>query len=123
MYKVLKNSYKIPNIRYRLLIFGYNFACIKGIIDNKRIYSDWCINLGINNKKNHYYDIHLLLNTIEYMHHNKLPKEIQDYIHTIIPNKYSAVRGDSKKLRLQSNVEYTTPRDILHDKLFDEFRV
>lgn len=128
-YELNKNIFRIPIINLEIRIGDFYFASIDGKVENNLVNSDWAMNLGITKKKNQYYDIHFLFNTI--LNKNfipnlkeKIPKEIKKFIYRIIPKKYRiGNKNSSQKGRLLKNIEYITPLEILmKDKLFQKFR-
>lgn len=118
-------KYNIPDVGISIYLWDFDFWCIQGIIENKKVNSEWANDLGINNTPNQYYDIHFFFNTL--IKKNFCPgilniehHIITDFIHTIIPHKYQ--KNNSKSGRLLSNDEFITPTFLIKNhNLFKQF--
>ena len=133
-YKVVGQSYKVPNIGYQIKLWDFDFACIPKILPNKKVdlCAKWTMDINIKPIENKYYDIHYFFNTLikrgfcpEVMTSKKVPDEVKDFIKRIIPEKYrkTDTKYVHKKGRILINDEFTTPDEILkNDIFFDEFR-
>lgn len=125
-------KFKIPDIGIQIKIWDFDFACIKGKIENNKVNSDWTTKMNVSNEKNQYYDMHYFFNTLicerffPQFYTGGAPKEIIEFIHRIIPPKYRSVTQGKyirKGGRILTDVEYTTPRKvIMKDELFDAYR-
>lgn len=132
-YKVMGYSYRIPNIGYQLKIWDFDFACIPGIVDNKKVMisNKWTRSINVGPMQNRYYDVHYFFNTLikrgffpELMSSSLIPKETKDFVLSIVPKKYQTGDSVSEKGRILHNVEYTTPGEILKNSpYFEEFRI
>ena len=60
-YKINDKTYIIPNIGIQIKIWDFDFACIKGIVDNTKVDAKWTDKININSKMNRYYDLHYFL--------------------------------------------------------------
>lgn len=133
IYKVAKCDYKVKNIGYQIKIWDFDFACIPGLVDNKKVESEWTKAINVTPVQNRYYDIHYFFNTLikrgfcpEIMTSNKVPQDVKDFINRIIPKKYQKTDTEfvGKKGRILINDEYLTADDILkYDEYFEEYRV
>lgn len=131
-YKVMGNIYKVPNIGYQIKIWDFDFACIPGIIDNKKvtISNTWSRGINVSIAQNRYYDVHYFFNTLikkgffpEILTDPTIPKEVKTFINSIVPPKYQTGDCVSEKGRILINEEYVVPVDILkNNPYFDEFR-
>ena len=63
-YKINDRTYIIPNIGIQVKIWDFDFACIKGIVDNTKVDAKWTDKININSKMNRYYDLHYFFNTL-----------------------------------------------------------
>lgn len=132
-YKVMGNSYRIPNIGYQLKIWDFDFACIPGIVDNKKVMisNRWSRGINVGPTQNRYYDVHYFFNTLikrgffpELLTDYRIPDEVKEFVISIVPPEYQSGDSVSQKGRILHNMEYTTPRDILKTSpYFEEFRV
>lgn len=132
-YRVARCDYKVPNIGYYIKLWDFDFACIPGIVDNKKVEADWTARINIKPEQNRYYDIHYFFNTLikkgfcpEVMTGSNIPRELKDFINRVVPPKYqqSDTKYIHKKGRLIVNDEYLTADQILkYDPYFEEFRV
>jgi len=132
-YKVVGNYYKIPNIGYQIGIWDFDFACIPGIVDNKKVMisNKWSRGINIGPTQNRYYDIHYFFNTLikkgffpELMTDDCIPQEVRDFVLSIVPLEYQKGDSVSKGGRILHNMEYKIPVDILRtNPYFEEFRV
>ena len=125
-------QFLIPNIGIQAKIWDFDFACVKGLIENNKVNSEWAHEkVKISNEPNKYYDIHYLLNTLSSkrffpeFYKGGVPKEIVEFVERIVPEKYRTKGTEfvTKKGRLIANDEYTTPYYIImNDVLFKEFK-
>ena len=132
VYKIDDKKYNINDIGYQLRLSDFDFACIPGVVDNKKVALDWTREINITPDKNQYYDIHYFFNTLikrgfcpEIMTSDKVPQEVKDFINRILPEKYRKTCEGiiHERGRLLVNDEYTTPKKILEtDPLFEEYR-
>lgn len=132
-YRVARCEYKVPNIGYYIKLWDFDFACIPGIVDNKKVECEWTAKINVKPEQNRYYDIHYFFNTLikkgfcpEVLTGQNSPQELKDFINRIVPPKYQ--KGDTKyvhkKGRLLANDEYMTADYIIkNDPYFEEFRV
>lgn len=136
-YIVNGKRYLVPNIGYQIKLCDFDFACIRGIVNNIKVTEDWTQRLNITTEKNRYYDIHYFFNSItkngfvpeiktDLVH---IPNEVREFIDRVIPKKYHSYNyvdseGKTKwNHRLMSNDEYTTPQILLErDPFFADFR-
>jgi hypothetical protein len=132
-YKVVRSIYKVPNIGYHIKLWDFDFACIPGIVDNKKVECQWTKEINVTPVQNRYYDIHYFFNTLikkgfcpEIMTSNTVPQEVKDFINRVVPKKYQKTDTEyiHKRGRILTNDEYITPDDLLkHDPFFEEFRI
>ena len=129
-YQVIGSKYKIPNISYQIKIWDFDFACIPGIIDNKKVES-WGMHGNIIPEQNRYYDVHYFFNTLikkgfcpELMTSKEVPNDLKEFINRIVPPIYQCdTRYVHEKGRILIKDEYLTPDQILKtDPYFEEFR-
>jgi hypothetical protein len=133
-YTITRNVYKVPNIGYQLKLWDFDFACIPGHVNNKKVThsNKWSRSINVGPTQNRYYDIHFFFNTLmmdgffpEIMTHSLIPDEVKEFVTSIVPKEYRT-GGDfvAKKGRITKNVEYTTPEEILRtNPYFEEFRI
>lgn len=132
-YRVARCEYKVPNIGYQIKLWDFDFACIPGIVDNKKVECEWTAKINVKPEQNRYYDVHYFFNTLikkgfcpEVLTGKNSPQELKDFINRIIPQKYqqTGTKYVHKKGRLLVNDEYLTADQILKtDPYFEEFRV
>jgi hypothetical protein len=132
-YRVARCEYKVPSIGYYIKLWDFDFACIPGIVENKKVDADWTNKINVSPQQNRYYDIHYFFNTLikrgfcsEIMTSKNTPQEVKDFIDRIVPPKYQkcGTKYVQKKGRLLVNDELFTADEILkNDMYFDEFRV
>lgn len=131
-YTVNNRKYVIPNIGYQIKLWDFDFACIPGIVENKKVNAKWTNNINVIPKKNRYYDIHYFLNTLikrgffpQFNTSKSIPEEVKEFVYRIVPEKYQKPKKGviAERGRILLDTEYTTPNKILkHDKFFEEFR-
>jgi hypothetical protein len=131
-YTVNNRKYVIPNIGYQIKLWDFDFACIPGIVDNKKVNAKWTNEINVIPKKNRYYDVHYFFNTLikkgffpQFNKSKSIPPEVREFVYRIVPEKYrnpkKGVIADRGRILL--DIEYTTPNKILkHDTFFEEFR-
>lgn len=129
-YSIKKTKFIIPNINLQIKIWDFDFACIDGIIENNKVNSNWTKRMNITKRQNRYYDMHYFFNTLiserffPQFYKGGAPREIIDFVHRIIPEKYrNTGKYVNKKGRIQIDDEYTTPyKVIMEDPLFANYR-
>lgn len=131
-YKVNGNIYSIPNIGYQLKLWDFDFACIPGVVDNRKVLmqNEWTRSINVGPEKNRYYDIHYFFNTLirkgffpQILEPSITPIEVIEFIDRILPKKYRSGKYVSKRARILINDEYITPDEILKsDPFFEEYR-
>jgi hypothetical protein len=131
-YKVVGDFYSVPNIGYQIKLWDFDFSCIPGVVDNKKVMvsNKWSRSINVGITQNKYYDIHYFFNTLikrgffpELLTDRKIPCEVKDFINSIVPLEYQYGDSVSKGGRILHNMEYTTPVDILRNNpYFAEFR-
>ncbi|AZL89362.1 serine/threonine-protein kinase [Megavirus baoshan] len=129
-YNLGSTVFIIPNIDLQVKIWDFDFSCIKNLVENNKVNSDWTNKMNITNNPNRYYDMHYFFNTLiskrffPQFYEGGAPNEIVDFVHRIIPTKYR--NGSShvnKKGRIQVDTEFTTPyKVIMEDPLFNKYR-
>jgi len=133
-YKITGNIYKIPNIGYQLKLWDFDFSCIPGLIDNKKVSCEWSDKINIKPIENKYYDIHYFFNTLimngflpDIIKDDIVPIEVKDFIDHIVPKKNPNYRNHKKNIHEKGRIlidhEYTTPNDLLiNHSFFEIFR-
>jgi hypothetical protein len=131
-YRVVRCVYKVPNVGYHLKMWDFDFACIPGIVDNKKVEAEWTRDINVTPKQNRYYDLHYFFNTLikkgfcqEIIYSQYCPDELREFINRIVPKKYQKTDTDfiHKRGRILINDEYLLPNDVLmNDPYFAEFR-
>ena len=126
------NSYIIPNIGYQIKLWDFDFACIPGIVDNKKVMNSnkWTRSINIGPTQNRYYDIHYFFNTLikrgffpELMTIPKIPEEVKSFVLSIVPREFQTGDVVAKGGRILHNNEFTTPATILKSNpFFNEFK-
>lgn len=129
LYRVCNKSYIVPNIGYQLKLWDFDFACIKGVVENVKVNEEWTNEINITPEKNRYYDIHYFFNTLikfipEIFDDRKhVHQDVQSFIKRVVPEIYRDGDKVNKKGRILVNDEYTTPQILLEtDDFFTEFR-
>ncbi len=131
-YKVVGDMYSVPNIGYQIKIWDFDFACIPGIVDNKKVMisNKWSRGINVGPTQNRYYDVHYFFNTLikkgffpELLTDPKIPQEVKDFVYSIVPAEHQTGDSVSKGGRILHNREYVTPAKILKENpYFNEFR-
>jgi serine/threonine protein kinase len=129
-YKINGKTYIIPNINLQIKLWDFDFACIEGIVDNTKVSADWTNRINVKPKKNRYYDIHYLFNTLtrkgffpEFYDVPEINKSVKDFFKRIVPEKYRNGDNVAERGRLLVDDEFTTPDDILrNDPFFKRIR-
>jgi len=131
MYRVVRKSYKVPNINYQVKIWDFDFACIPGLVDNQKVNKSWTKAINVTPDSNRYYDLHYFFNTFikkgffsQFMTENCIPKDAKDFVMRVVPKKYQSGRFVHERGRILINYEVVTPDELLkNDEYFAEFRV
>lgn len=131
-YKVVGTVYRVPNIGYQLKIWDFDFACIPGVVDNKKVMisNKWSRGINVGPVQNRYYDIHYFFNTLikpgffpRLLTDYRIPQEVKDFVLSIVPSEHQSGDCVAEKGRILHNVEYTTPAEILRtSNYFKDFR-
>ena len=147
-YTINNHIYKIPNIGIRIKLWDFDFACIKGIVNNSKVNAEWTDRINVSCEQNRYYDIHYFFNILtkrgfypEFWEGNNVSSEVKKFVRRIIPQKYepryvmkmnkksgkeepvNVNPNVSQRCRLMVNDEYVIPDDILkYDPFFNKFR-
>lgn len=132
-YRINGAQYKVPNIGYHIKLWDFDFACIPGVVDNKKVESQWTKDINVTPVQNRYYDVHYFFSTLikkgfcpEIMTSSYVSDEVKDFINRVVPKIYqkTGTKYVHKKGRILVNDEYVTPDEILkNDPFFEEFRV
>ncbi|ATZ80702.1 serine/threonine-protein kinase [Bodo saltans virus] len=117
-YRIAKKKYRVKNIGYQIKMWDFDFACIPGIVDNKKVESEWTKTINVTPTQNRYYDVHYFFNTLikksfcsGIMTNKNVPQEVRDFINRLLPEKY---RNDPLANELKSYIEKN-----IHDKYKD----
>lgn len=129
-YTVNRCRYVVPSIGYQVKLWDFDFACIPGIVDNKKVTADWTDQINVKPVQNRYYDMHYFFNTLikkgffpQFMEEDCIPKEAKEFVNRIVPPKFQAGKYVSKRGRIMFNNEFLIPDDVLkRDPYFEEFR-
>lgn len=138
-YVINDNKYHVPNIGYDIKLWDFDFACIPGLVNNKKVDMrkddpdrDWTLKINVTPVQNRYYDVHYFFNTLMLQQFCKsileseyVPSEVIKFIHRVVPKKYRERNTEyvHKKGRILVNNEYLTPEYIIrNDPYFEEFR-
>jgi len=131
-YHIGDQNYYVPSIGIMLKIWDFDFACIKGVVDNHKVEEPYFLERGnISSKRQQYYDLHYFLNTVGKpgfvdCFYDTIPKEFEEFIHRVVPPEYRDPNSGyvAEKGRLLVDTEYTTPKEIIEkDPFFAEFRI
>lgn len=131
MYRVVRKSYKVPNINYQIKIWDFDFACIPGLVDNQKVNKSWTKAINVTPDSNRYYDLHYFFNTFikkgffnQFMTESCIPQDAKDFVMRVVPKKYQNGRFVHERGRILIDHEVTTPDLLLkNDEYFAEFRV
>ena len=128
-YTICNKLYILPDIGYQLKLWDFDFACIEGVVDNIKTTENWTKRINVTPKKHQYYDIHYCFNTMlkfipELVTDKKhVPQEMLQFVYRVVPEKYRDSVRVTKKGRLLTDDEYTTPKRLLEeDEFFTDFR-
>ena len=123
-YNIGNQKFVIPDINIQIKIWDFDFACIDGVIENNKVNSKWTDKINVSKKENKYYDMHYFFNTLTsprffpQFYEGGAPPEIVDFVHRIIPEKYRInSKLVSKKGRIQTDVEFTTPYRVITEDI------
>lgn len=130
IYRVERHYYTVPNIGYFVKMWDFDFACVPGIVDNSKVSSEWTKAINVIPEQNRYYDMHYFFNTLikkgffpQFMTDECIPKEAQEFVNRIVPDKYKEGKYVHKRGRILINDEYLTPDAVLKtDPFFEIFR-
>ncbi len=91
IYNISGNEFIVPKIKYILKIWDFDFSCISGIVENKKVGHGWSKSMNITCEQNRYYDVHYFFNTLLYFFNKKVttifPKEVLKFINSILPER------------------------------------
>jgi serine/threonine protein kinase len=113
IYRIGNNKYRIENMGYQIKLWDFDFACIPGVVDNKKVELRWTKKINATPAPNRYYDIHYFFNTLirggfcpEIMTSDQVPQEVKDFINRILPKKY---QNDARASKLKKFIEEILP--------------
>lgn len=114
-----KWNFVVPNIGINILIADFDFASIKGIIENTKVNCKWAVSYNICSNKDHYYDIHFFFGQILSGNFfrpiledpNSIPTEIKQFLERVIPTRY---RSEYKSSRKDNDSDENTRRNKLN---------
>ena len=119
-YRVVRTSYKVPNIGYQIKIWDFDFACIPGLVENHKVNKPWTKAINVTPDSNRYYDLHYFFNTFikkgffpQFMTEDCIPQEAKDFVMRIVPKKYQKGKFVHERGRILINYEFTTPDEVL----------
>ena len=130
LYNINGQKYIVPNIGMQIKLWDFDFACIKDVVNNSKVDSEWANKSNITSIKNQYYDIHYFFNTLikkgfcpQILTSSAVPQEIKDFIYRVLPKKYINGKHVTDRGRLLVDTEYTTPDKLLKtDPLFNSLK-
>lgn len=130
-YEINDYLYEVPNVGFQVKLWDFDFACIKGVVDNAKVEADWTKQINITSKKNRYYDIHYFFNTLtkkaffpQFYEAPEIPQKVKEFVDRVIPPEYKTGRFVAERGRILVNKEYTTPDKLLkNDPFFKQFRL
>jgi len=130
-YKINGKHYAVPNIKYQIKLWDFDFSCIPNIVNNKKVSVEWTKKINVTPEQNRYYDMHYFFNTLikkgffpQFMEDESIPQDAKDFVNRIVPDKFK--KGDyvHERGRILINEEYLTPQIVLEtDPYFEEFRI
>jgi serine/threonine protein kinase len=125
LYRINNQTYVVPNIGFQIKLWDFDFACIKGVVDNAKVDADWTKKINISSEQNRYYDVHYFFNTLyrkgffpEFITDEAIPDKVKEFVSRIIPEKFRTGQYVSDRGRVLINEEYLIPDDILKNDVF-----
>jgi serine/threonine protein kinase len=125
LYRINNQTYVVPNIGFQIKLWDFDFACIKGIVDNSKVDADWTKKINISSEQNRYYDVHYFFNTLyrkgffpEFLTDDAIPDKVKEFVSRVIPDKFRTGQYVSDRGRVLINEEYLIPDDILKNDIF-----
>jgi hypothetical protein len=107
-YRIARKKYKVINIGYQVKLWDFDFACIPGVVDNKKVELQWTSQINVKPVQNKYYDVHYFFNTLikkgfidKLMTCDVVPQEVKDFINRVVPKKYQI---DPKAIALKKTI-------------------
>jgi serine/threonine protein kinase len=131
LYKINKKKYVVPNIGLQIKLWDYDFACIPGLVENKKVDSDWTTKINVNPEQNRYYDVHYFFNTLtkkgflpEFWTDDNVPDKVKKFVKRLLPDEVTQGKNVTDRGRILSKKEYFIPDDILrNDEFFRAMRI
>ena len=129
-YKINNKEFYVPNIGFQIKIWDFDFACIPGIVDNKKVTANWTNKINVDCKKNQYYDLHYFFNTLtkkgfipNFWKDPNIDNKVKEFVRRIVPLEYESGKNIAERGRLLIDYEHTTPDKVLkEDPFFDKMR-
>jgi serine/threonine protein kinase len=125
LYKINNQTYVVPNIGFQIKLWDFDFACIRGVVDNSKVEAEWTNKINVTSEQNRYYDIHYFFNTLtrkgffpEFWTAEEVPSKVKDFVKRVVPEKYQTGKLVSERGRVLTNEEYLTPDEILKNDPF-----
>jgi serine/threonine protein kinase len=125
LYKINNQTYVVPNIGFQVKLWDFDFACIKGVVENSKVNAEWTSKINISSEQNRYYDIHYFFNTLtrkgffpEFLTSEDIPLKVKDFVKRVVPEKFQTGKLVSDRGRVLTNEEYLTPDQIIKTDRF-----
>ncbi|AYV79683.1 MAG: serine/threonine protein kinase [Faunusvirus sp.] len=131
IYEINDICYCVPNIGIQIKLWDFDFACIPGVVENAKVYSEWCKKINITPEQNKYYDVHYFFNTLtkkgffpQFFDCPEVPDKVKKFVKRVVPEQYSSGKDVSERGRILHNTEYTTAEKLLlTDPFFDIMQI
>lgn len=120
LYKINNTTYIVPNIGFQVKLWDFDFASIKGIVENSKVNADWTKKINIIADQNRYYDLHYFFNTLirkgfipDLLTCDEVPRKVKEFILRMIPEKFQSGKLVSERGRILITDEYLIPDNII----------
>ena len=120
LYKINNTTYVVPNIGFQIKLWDFDFASIKGIVENSKVNADWTKKINIIADQNRYYDLHYFFNTLirkgfipDLLTCDEVPRKVKEFILRMIPEKFQSGKLVSERGRILITDEYLIPDNII----------
>jgi len=120
LYKINNTTYIVPNIGFQVKLWDFDFASIKGIVENSKVNADWTKKINIIADQNRYYDLHYFFNTLirkgfipDLLTCDEVPIKVKEFILRMIPEKFQSGKLVSERGRILITDEYLIPDNII----------
>ena len=133
-----EHAWDIPDAGIQTRMWDFDFACIPGVVDNKKVDAEFTSAVNVTTEPNRYYDVHFFLNTLVSFFprlEETCDDDLRRFLRKSLPPTFRdpPVAHEEHKRLLHNCIrtrkgsyqyphEYCTPGQLIYDDYFSEFQ-